>query len=429
MASQQTNGQHTNGSSRYVPKGASGIGIHDFVPELGYREYWYPAVEDKRIGRRPVALGLLGDQVLFFRDTKGEVAALSDVCPHRGAFLSGGTGKGPGNYEFKGYITCPYHGYTFDGQGQCVAALTDGPDSKLQPKIQARHFPTRTHRGVVYIWMGETEAVPLEEDLPEEFFDPEVSIESYVKIWPMNWSLTMENSRDSHNSKIHRGGIRRLINGEIFNKLPAFWEGTVITEEGDNYICITPRVRRDTFRGYFPQLGKKWPQHDWWRFKGQSRTDPLREQKQAFNNTRPGGLYRLPSIACPSSRRRNQHLRYFTPIDANNTRMFSFTMRRTGTNPLKRLMWKAYYNVWYVYFGAPQNTNEREDLPVQAYGAMDPRQTQKLGATDAAIIFWRRRMPWKSRDAQRLWGESKAAAAEEMIELQEAREAVEAPLE
>ena len=105
--------------------------------------------------------------------------------------------------------------------------------------------------------MGETEAVPLEEDLPEEFFDPEVSIESYVKIWPMNWSLTMENSRDSHNSKIHRGGIRRLINGEIFNKLPAFWDGTVITEEGDNYICITPRVRRDIFRGLLPPVGQE----------------------------------------------------------------------------------------------------------------------------------------------------------------------------
>ena len=100
--------------------------------------------------------------------------------PHRGAFLSGGIGKGMGNFEFKGYITCHYHGYTFDGQGQCVAALTDGPDSKLQPKIQARHSPTRTHQDVVYIWMGETEPVPLEEDLPEEFFDPEVSIQTYV---------------------------------------------------------------------------------------------------------------------------------------------------------------------------------------------------------------------------------------------------------
>ena len=74
MTSQQTNGQQatgTNGTSgsnvtngtvdlgKYIPKGASGIGVHDMVPELGYREYWYPAVEQKLIRRQPVALTLL----------------------------------------------------------------------------------------------------------------------------------------------------------------------------------------------------------------------------------------------------------------------------------------------------------------------------------------------------------------------------------
>jgi len=29
---------------------------------------------------------------------------------------------------------------------------------------------------------------------------------------------------------------------------------------------------------------------------------------------------------------------------------------------------------------------------------------QKVGASDVGIIAWRRRMPLKSRDAQRLWG-------------------------
>ena len=425
---QQSNGHQANGSGRYVPRGASGIGVHDMVPELGYREYWYPGVEDKLIGRKPVALRLLDDQVVFFRDTENNVAALSDTCPHRGAFLSGGIGQGAGNGEFKGFITCPYHGYTFDGKGVCVAALTDGPESKLRSKLFARHYPTQTHAGVVYIWMGVTEPVPLEEDLPEEFFDPSVEIQTYVKIWPMNWSLTMENSRDSHNSKIHRGGMRRFFSRALFSKLPAFWEGTDITEEGDNYICIAPRVRQNVEQGYFPGLEKKWPQHLWWRFRGRGRVNPVNQQKNAFNNSRPGGLYRLPSIACPSARGRSQHLRYFTPIDADNTRMFTFTMKRVKDNVLKRLWWKFYYHTWYVYFGAPQTTNEREDFPIQAVGALDPHSAQKLGATDAAIIFWRRRMPWKSRDAIRIWGKSKIDAAEHAIEQDEEREAVEVPL-
>ena len=447
MTSQPSNGHQGNGSngssgrntvgsrenaynamSQYIPKGASGIGVHDFVPETGYREYWYPGVMAADIGKKPVALRLLEEQVVFFRDTKNEVVALSDICPHRGAFLSGGIGKAPMNDEFKGFIVCPYHGYTFDGEGQCVAALTDGPESKLAPKLRNRKYPTRTIHGVVWIWMGVTEPVPLEEDLPPEFFEDDVDVLTYVRIWPMNWSLTMENSRDSHNSKIHRGGPRRLFNLQIFDKGGAFWEGTDITEEGDNYICITPRVRNTREQGYFEGLGKKWPQHIWWRFRQAGRVNPVEQQNAAFNNDRPGGFYMLPAIACPGSRTVTQHLRFFTPIDGNNTRMFSFAMKRTKNSLLGRLYFRAYYHLWYTYFNAPQCTNEKEDFPIQAVGALDPHSSQKLGATDAAIIFWRRRMPFKSRDAHRIWGKNAIETAAQEIAAAEEREAVEIPL-
>ena len=49
-------------------------------------------------------------------------------------------------------------------------------------------------------------------------------------------------------------------------------------------------------------------------------------------------LLRLPSIACPSARRKHVHLRYFTPIDADNTRMFTFTMRRVKQEPAGALV-------------------------------------------------------------------------------------------
>ena len=447
MTSEQSNGHQTNGSngaqrrasignrenaynamSQYIPKGASGIGVHDFVPELGYREYWYPGVEAADIKRKPVALRLLGEQIVFFRDTKNEVVALSDICPHRGAFLSGGIGKAPMNDEFKGFIVCPYHGYTFDGEGQCVAALTDGPESKLAPKLRGRKYPTRTLHGIVWIWMGVTDPVPLEEDLPPEFFEDDVETLTYTRVWPMNWSLTMENSRDSHNSKIHRGGPRRVFSGQIFNQGGAFWEGADITEEGDNYICIAPRTRNTDQQGFFPGLGKKWPQHTWWRLRNKKRVNPVNEQKNAFNNDRPGGFYMLPSIACPGARGMSQHLRYFTPIDENNTRMFTFTMKRVKNSPILKWWWKLYYHTWYVYFGAPQTTNEKEDFPIQAVGALDPHIAQKLGATDAAIIFWRRKMPFKSRDAQRIWGKDFTEATVKEIQQTEEREAVEIPL-
>ena len=40
--------------------GVSQIGIHDLVPQLGYREYWYPAIEVRKLGRKPKRVKMLG---------------------------------------------------------------------------------------------------------------------------------------------------------------------------------------------------------------------------------------------------------------------------------------------------------------------------------------------------------------------------------
>ena len=101
-----------------VPYGASQVGPHDYVPMLGYREYWYPAIQANKVGKRPVRVKMLGEELVFFRGKGGKVAALWDRCPHRGALLS------YGRCEFEGTISCPYHGYTYDETGTCVAALT-----------------------------------------------------------------------------------------------------------------------------------------------------------------------------------------------------------------------------------------------------------------------------------------------------------------
>src|SRR5688572_8251064 len=85
------------------------------IPPLGLREYWYPALPARAVGwRKPVGLRMLGEDLVFFRDTAGEVQALLDVCPHRGVALS------EGDCFWKGTVSCPYHGATYDGTGACV---------------------------------------------------------------------------------------------------------------------------------------------------------------------------------------------------------------------------------------------------------------------------------------------------------------------
>ena len=39
--------------------------------------------------------------------------------------------------------------------------ITEGPDSRMVGRLKARKFPTRTLKGVVFVWMGEGEPAPI----------------------------------------------------------------------------------------------------------------------------------------------------------------------------------------------------------------------------------------------------------------------------
>ena len=80
----------------------------------------------KEIGpKQPKFVKIMDEDIVFFRGKAEKVHALFDWCPHRSARLS------QGESLFPGTITCEYHGYTFDGEGECVAGLIDDPNTPL----------------------------------------------------------------------------------------------------------------------------------------------------------------------------------------------------------------------------------------------------------------------------------------------------------
>jgi len=425
---------------REIPRGASQVGVFDLVPKLGYREYWYPAIHDRLVKRKPISIKMLGEDPVFFRDEHGNVAALSDYCPHRGARLSGGKpriaggGPQPGklNNEFKGFITCPYHGYTYNGEGYCVAALTDGPNSGLVGKLRAPHYPTETYRGIVWVWMGETEPVPLKDDLPY-IGDEDYIFKSYVRNWDLNWSLTIENSQDSHEGKIHRQSLRRILFGwwnlQLFRGggrgQGAYWGGSRISQEGDNFFNISPLVQGDRPKGYYEGIKSHWPQHTWWKvIKSRAAGGNFAgAERMVFDPNRRGGLYQLPAIASPGNPPEVSHVRWAVPITEDSCRMWTFTTTRKSIKKSwwAETWWTIHYHAKYTY-SFMQGINENEDLPVQSVGCLDPDKPQKLGGSDASTIYWRRRLPLRSRDYVRKWSKERIIETEEVVEETEERE-------
>jgi phenylpropionate dioxygenase-like ring-hydroxylating dioxygenase large terminal subunit len=124
---------------------------------MGLKDYWYIVAESGDIKQKPVAVAPFGERMVLFRNNNGQIAALEDRCSHRNMKLSLGKVS-------SGCITCPYHGWTFDGAGRCVQIPSLGACERL-PNHGVRAYPVREQDG--YVWVYPGESIP--ESSPFEF--------------------------------------------------------------------------------------------------------------------------------------------------------------------------------------------------------------------------------------------------------------------
>ena len=106
---------------------------------------WYVAcTPDELAPGAPLGRQICGEPMVFFRNRQGQVAALEDFCPHRGAPLSLG-------FLREGELVCGYHGLTLDCSGR--PASMPGQDVGRFPA--ARSFPTLERYGFIWVWPGD----------------------------------------------------------------------------------------------------------------------------------------------------------------------------------------------------------------------------------------------------------------------------------
>ncbi len=67
-----------------------------------------------------------GEQLVAYKDSKGEVHVLDAYCPHQGAHLGFG-----GRIE-NDCVRCPFHGFYFDGKGECRGANIDNTTKPIE---------------------------------------------------------------------------------------------------------------------------------------------------------------------------------------------------------------------------------------------------------------------------------------------------------
>jgi nitrite reductase/ring-hydroxylating ferredoxin subunit len=221
------------------------------IPTLGFSEYWYPLAQlNKLPSRKPREITRLGQRLCVFRHSGG-VTAVADACPHRGAQLSAG------RCHFDGTVSCPYHGWTFDAEGKCVAALSEGPDSKAPLRFSVRKYPTAVLKGIVFVWMGEGAPTDPAADLPPELSDDSLIYADEVR-WPANWRAALENLNDHHVFYVHRNALQSLM--RPLNKASYRGARPVISGGGvhlDSYVDGTAAAR--PYNEFFSAVKGYWP--------------------------------------------------------------------------------------------------------------------------------------------------------------------------
>ncbi|HEY3115758.1 MAG TPA: Rieske 2Fe-2S domain-containing protein [Chloroflexota bacterium] len=361
--------------------------IRQLIPALGLREYWYPALEDKKVKNKPVGVKICGEDLVFFRDTQGLVSALWNVCPHRGGSLM------HGDCHYPGTVSCPYHGWTYDGDGNLLAVIPEGPDSKMPGKVRARKYPTQTHKGMVFVWMGNGEPAPIEEDVPPEFFD-EVTLQLYnTEYWPVQWNLALENGGDAHVPYVHRNSVRQLMG-------PFMWSSpmggqqkvvngrAVVIERGEaGGLRIRTAMTKQAYQRYFPGLNAAWPKHKW-RLLWTWIWAPGRKQ-----------VAKLPVWDCPEEWRGGHHLpsmyrgdhktdfitRWCIPVTEKLSRNIEVKSVRPGnwlSSLWEKVSFKVYWR-WAMWL----------NFSYQDFRAVNPQRydtPEHLSPTDIHQVYWRR---------------------------------------
>jgi len=165
-----------------------------------FRRFWLPALMPEELPQPdcpPVRIRLLGEDLVAFRDSAGQVGVVVENCPHRGASLFFGRNEEEG-------LRCVYHGWKFDTSGACLDMPNEPPESNFRSKVRVTAYRAREHGGLIWVYMGPEESNP---ELPQLEWTAVPASHRHLVKWrhESNYAQGLEGDIDtSHVSFLHR---------------------------------------------------------------------------------------------------------------------------------------------------------------------------------------------------------------------------------
>jgi phenylpropionate dioxygenase-like ring-hydroxylating dioxygenase large terminal subunit len=170
-----------------------------------FRRYWQPICFADDLQDLPLRVKILGEDLVVFRDFRGQVGLLELHCPHRGTSLEYGLISERG-------IRCCYHGWLFDVDGTILETPGEPLESTLKDRLCHGAYPTHEYNGIVFAYMGPPDLRP-----PFPIYDSFVRpgyrlIPGRKYAYPCNWLQILENAMDP----VHTAFLHTIVSGSQF---------------------------------------------------------------------------------------------------------------------------------------------------------------------------------------------------------------------
>ncbi|HXQ51601.1 MAG TPA: Rieske 2Fe-2S domain-containing protein [Stellaceae bacterium] len=335
------------------------------------RRFWQPVALSKSVvPSKAKRLKIMGEELTLYRGQSGRPYLVAGRCAHRLTLLHTGWVEGE-------EVRCIYHGWKYDGAGQCVERPAEDDDGL--PKVRIAAYPLHEYCGLVFAYLGEGAAPAF--DLPRKsaLDGADRLVEAKEECWPCNWFQMVENSMDAvHVSFVHQAGKVGPFGEAVSTAIPKL--EYLETDAGIRQIATrsknSVRISDWTFPNNnhisrpFITLQDPWLDVGVWMV-------PV-DDESAMRFT----IYATPSTSPEADKRFRD---YFAQFGEFNSADHHAELFDHGKYPEDRVF---------------QLTSAQDYVATVGQGTVMDRASEYLGASDAGIAFLRR-IFWRELDALR----------------------------
>ncbi len=353
------------------------------------RCYWQPiALTDELAGERPLRpVKLLGQDLVLFRDEAGRLGLLDRDCPHRNADLAFGRLE-------HGGLRCPFHGWLFDAQGNCLETPAEPEGSMLCRGIKQASYPVVERSGIIWAYLGKGQ--PPAFPAFDCFTAPDTHVFAFKGLISCNWVQALEVGIDpAHASFLHRffedadaaanyGRQFRATSADsdlpMTTVLREYPRPVIEVEAADHGLRLTALRKINEQKTHVRVTGLVFPQAFHIPLSGEM---TITQWHVPVDDVSCYWYAIFTSFAAPvdKAEMRRQRLEtyslpdYIPKFGKHNDYGFNAAEQRSGT-----------------YTGMGQDINVHDQWAVESQGAIQDRRREHLGTTDKAIIAYRRMM-------------------------------------